>query len=198
MNDRRSRHLQLSRWLSLAGALLLSTGLSGARGEPQENRTERYSALAVSVESPNESGSIPITIIIDRFTTDAEMKSYAETFRTGGVGKLRRRLENVKVGRVAPSGRVGIDVAIAREVDTAAGRTIRLVTARHMSFLELRRGERSTDYPFSWVELTLDKEGRGQGTAFLAFKPKFTKDDTLEIESLGNQPLRLLNVRREK
>ncbi|MEJ2083666.1 MAG: hypothetical protein P8Y94_16240 [Acidobacteriota bacterium] len=129
MNDRRSRHPQWSRWLSLAGALLLSTGLSGARGEPQGNRTERYSALAVSVESPNESGSIPITIIIDRFTTDAEMKSYAETFRT---------------------------------------------------------------------ELTLDKEGRGQGTAFLAFKPKFTKNDTLEIESLGNQPLRLLNVRRER
>ena len=89
-------------------------------------------------------------------------------------------------------------MAIAREADTAEGKRIHLVTARWMSFSELRRSERSTDYPYSWVELNLDAEGTGQGKVFLAFKPKFTKDNTLEIESLGNQPLRLLNVRREK
>ncbi len=198
MRDEWGEHSHLSRRLLLAGALLLSMALAWAQGVPEKSRGERYSALALSVGGPTDSGALPITIIIDRFTTDAEMAEYAQTLREGGADKLRRTLENIKVGRIDPSGLVGVDVAIAREADTSEGKRIHLVTARWMSFSELRRNERSTDYPYSWVELNLDAEGTGQGKVFLAFKPKFTKDNTLEIESLGNQPLRLLNVRREK
>jgi hypothetical protein len=182
-----------------AGIALLATHSAAAQENPEKPKREAYTAVVLSTSGATASMSTSINVYIDRFTTDAEMMEYFEILAEGG-GKhrdqLRRTLEKIKVGAVAPTGGLGNDIAIARAVDTPEGRRITAVTARTMSFVELRNMGRTTDYPFGMIQFTLDAEGKGQGILLLAFQPKINKDGVLEIESYGHNPLKLLNVKR--
>jgi len=77
------------------------------------------------------------------------------------------------------------------------------VTDRNMSMAEVMRNNRSTEYEVSAIVMELEKgedgKEKGQGTLFLATKLGFDKDKKkLEIESLGYEPIRLTNIKREK
>ena len=103
------------------------------------------------------------------------------------------------VGRLAPTGFVGNGFRFARYKSTAnGGLHIVMVTNRPMSFGELYRGGRSTDYQFGIAVLDVDKNGKGTGTLAPVCKIKFNKKNELEIEHYGQKPLRLGNVRIEK
>lgn len=72
-----------------------------------------------------------------------------------------------------------------------------------MSMAEVMRNNRSTEYEVSAIVMELEKgedgKEKGQGTLFLATKLGFDKDKKkLEIESLGYEPIRLTNIKREK
>jgi hypothetical protein len=67
-----------------------------------------------------------------------------------------------------------------------------------MSFGELYRSSRSTDYQFGIVVLDVDKNGKGTGTLAPVCKIRFNKKNELEIENYGQKPLRLANVYLEK
>jgi hypothetical protein len=54
---------------------------------------------------------------------------------------------------------------------------------------------RSRRYEFGFVDMTLDAGGRGTGTMIAAGKVTLLEGDTVEIESLGVVPVRLMNVR---
>jgi len=82
-------------------------------------------------------------------------------------------------------------VVLANE--TPAGRTIHVVMNRVLSPFEVQYYTRSSRYPFAVIELNLDKNGRGDGRLIAAARLRW-QGDTLEIESLGNQPFRLLAV----
>ena len=69
-----------------------------------------------------------------------------------------------------------------------------MVTNRPMSFGELYRSGRSTDYQFGIVVLDVDKNGKGTGKLAPICKIKFDKKNELEIENYGQKPFRLENV----
>ena len=81
-----------------------------------------------------------------------------------GQDALRELLEETTVGRIAPAATTGTDLSIARLHATEDGKIIRLVTARPVSFFEAYRGGRSMDYPFTIMELRLDKDWKGEGS----------------------------------
>jgi hypothetical protein len=65
-----------------------------------------------------------------------------------------------------------------------------------MPFLELARGGRSRDYPFGFVRVTLNDKGEGSGQVIVAAKIRFDKKkEHYEIESYGNQYVKVVNVR---
>jgi hypothetical protein len=161
----------------------------------QEKKGERISAVAVGTGGILGGRTIPITFRIQEYTSDETLKQLAETLAEGGVKALRKELEKLKVGRAAPLGHVGNDIAVARSRQTEKGRRIILVTARNLSFFELRRGGRSLDYPFSWIQIDLDEEGKGQGNVIAAARIDFGERGVLEVESLGVHDIRLSNVR---
>jgi hypothetical protein len=66
---------------------------------------------------------------------------------------------------------------------------------RPISFQESVNNTRSTDYPFGYIEINLDKTGKGEGRFFAAAKVTMTAG-TVDVESYSPQPLRLLNVRK--
>lgn len=189
----------MKKWMHLVLVLLLSAAVAGpARSEdkPKEKKQkEVYSATAFAATTGAK--SLSLTIYIDDYTTDAEIHALAQTLKTGGSDAVLKAMEKVKPekGRVAVVGRTGNDVAIIRSRPAEKGkRRIILVTARPIGFLELRQGTRSRDYQFGVMELLLDEKGKGSGTALPAAKIWFNKKGELEIEHLGMEPVRLVNV----
>ena len=68
-------------------------------------------------------------------------------------------------------------------------------------FYEVRGGYRSTDYPFSIIEIVFDQKGRGTGTfiGLAELKMKMDKKSEqwrLEIENFGSFPAKVMGVMR--
>lgn len=179
--------------LYVLGALTLALPLLAASGQ-EKKKPETYSAVVVGAGGAIGAASMNIDIRIDRHTTDEEMTEYINLLKEKGQDALRRKLEKVDVGNIRPSVSVGTDLAIARVLQTPEGKVIRLLSARGMSFLELYRSGRSTDYPFTIVEIRIDPDGKGAGTIIGGAQVSIDKE-ILEIESLGNQYAKLANVR---
>ena len=163
--------------------------------EEEKKKREIYTAVVVGVGGAIGARSINIDIQIEKYTTDEEAIGYLTLLKEKGQDQLRLKLEKIDVGVVRPSVSVGTDLAIARGFETPDGKVIRVLTARNMRFMELYHGGRSTDYPFTVIEIRLDKEGKGEGSIMGATQISFTQEGKLELESLGNQYARLVNVR---
>lgn len=134
-------------------------------------------------------------------TSDADAQRYLSLLASGGQNDLLDAIKDENVGRFSISGRLGPRVNIVREKETDGKRHIYIVFERWMGFGELRGGYRSTDYPFTYIELLIDpRTGRGEGTYIAAAQIRWKKDkDTgvfrVEVEDFATFPSRLLNVR---
>ena len=112
---------------------------------------------------------------------------------------LRRAMEKLDVGRVSPVGSTGNQIAVARKKQVGTETVITIVTARIMPFVELYRNGRSTDYPFGFIQVKLNDKSEGGGQILVAAKIRFDKKKQhYEIESLGNQYIKAVNVRPAK
>ncbi len=181
--------------LFLCGAvssLLLQS--AEATKDKEKKKSETYSATAIVTSGV--SGMVSLTITIDSYTSDEEALQLAEILKTKGPDALAKAIDKTDRGRIAPVGRLGNDINVARTFQTEKGRVIRLLMDRPIGFLELRRGGRSTDYEFGIVELLLDEKGEGSGVALGAAKIKFNEKNQLEVENYGTSPIRITNVHR--
>lgn len=143
----------------------------------------------------------PFTLIINGRTSASDATRYLGILERGGQDDLLREIEGNDLGRFSMSGSVGVPLS-AVIVDREGGETrIRAVFRRWMGFGELRRGLRSTDYPFGYIELRVDpSSGNGDGTFIPAARIRFRNArnagmDTVEIEDFGTFPGRLMGVR---
>ncbi|UCF36437.1 MAG: hypothetical protein JSU96_16690 [Acidobacteriota bacterium] len=181
-------------WVLLA--IFLGFGAVVLAGQDEKQEREQFSATIMGTMGPTAGRMIPIDIYVEGTTTDEQVMEYAELLMEGGQQPLRRALEKVKIGRIAPRGRIGNDIAIVRIVKTDKGTSYRMVTARVMPFLELYYGGRSTDHPFGVMEFTVDEEGKGEGVIIGAARLKFDEDGVLQITSYGHGALKLVNIRK--
>ncbi len=128
------------------------------------------------------------------------MKDFASVLKEKGPDGLVSMMEKTDdVGRLSPTGFVGSGFRFAKYRPTPnGGLHIVMVTNRPMSFGELYRSGRSTDYQFGIVVLDVDKDGKGTGKLAPICKIKFDKKNQLEIENYGQKPFRLANVYLQK
>jgi hypothetical protein len=139
--------------------------------------------------------SRPFTMIINRTTSDSDATRYLQTLQRGGQDDFSRQIESNDLGRFSFSGQVGLPinaVLVDRDGDDTR---IRAVFKRWLGFGELRRGLRSVDYPFTYVEIRIDQNGRGEGTIIPAARVRARGSNTLEVEDFGTFPGRLMGVR---
>jgi hypothetical protein len=184
--------LALSAVLAIGLGQLMAESVSGQ----EKKKREHYAATAVGTGGGLGGKTLPLDIYIDDYTTDEEAAALANVLKEGGQDALRRSLEKLKKGRIAPSGSVGNDIAVIRSKPNGSGKQIILLSSRVMPWLELYVGGRSRDYNLSWLVLDVDEEGKGQGSVILGAKLQFTEDGKLDIESYGQQFVRLANIRR--
>ena len=135
------------------------------------------------------------TLTINRRTTENEASRYLNTLQNGGQDALMREIDRNDLGRFSLAGSVGVPLN-AVIIDQDGGDTrIRAVFRRWVGFGALRRGARSVDYPFGYVEVRIDpRTGRGDGTFIPAARIRFRSGNTIEIEDFGTFPGRLMGV----
>jgi hypothetical protein len=178
------------------GLLVLIIGLGVAISAfGQNGSTFTGTALIYGSGFNTRTVTRPFTLIINGRTSADDAKRYLGTLESGGQDALLRQIEGNDLGRFSFNGSVGLPLnAVIVDKDGDDTR-IRAVFKRWIGFGELRRGARSVDYPFSYVELRIDRSSKGEGTIIPAAKIRFRGNDTIEVEDFGTFPGRLMGVR---
>jgi hypothetical protein len=180
-------------------AFLNLPSTSYAQNKDEKPEPEAYSGVAIGTGGGVGGRSKQFDFRVTRYTTDAEVKEYADLLKESGQDALLKQLEKLDVGRINPVGSTGNQIAVARKRQVGDTTVITIVTARIMPFAELYNNGRSTDYPFGFLQVKLNDKGEGTGQIMAAAKIRFNKKSKeYEIESFGNQYIKATNVRRMK
>jgi len=181
-------------WVVLGILVIVSTVLCQDAAKP-----DTYMGVAMGTGGSVGAKSIGFDFRVNRYTTDEEVDQLAALLKEKGQDALRRAMEKLDVGRVNPVGSTGNQIAVARKKQVGTETVITIVTARIMPFVELYRNGRSTDYPFGFIQVKLNDKSEGGGQILVAAKIRFDKKKQhYEIESLGNQYIKAVNVRPAK
>lgn len=173
----------------------------------QARESEKFSALAylTSGAGPAMIGAgvkVNVDVLIKSYSSDEEAKSFAGALVDGGPEALLKALEKTdSKGKITLSGRIGFyDLKLIRSRPTDTGRRIYAVGDRPVGFLEAYYSGRSRDYEFGILQLDLktSKKGREEGTGALIYaaKIKLLDGNTIDVESHGIDPVRLMGVRK--
>jgi len=177
-------------------SVMLAITLSIASySQESDKKPESWSATAIGTGGVVGGRSISFNLVINGYTTDQEVQNFAALLREKGQDALLSALQKEDKGRISPTGHVGNEIAIARKRQQGKETIITIVTARTMSFVELYRSGRTVDYPFGFMRVKLNEKGQGTGQVMAAASIRFNqKSGKYEIESFGNQYIKLANV----
>ena len=159
---------------------------------------ERYTSSAFNLNN-GRAGTIDITV--NRWSTDKERDRLRSVMLEKGPEKLLEALQDVRpVGHFGAPGKLSWDLRFARRTPLAeGGERVVLVTDRPINFREAVNQPRSFDYPFTVIELRLNKDGEGEGKMSVATKVIPDKEqNVITLENYDLQPVQLTNVKRER
>lgn len=156
-----------------------------------QSHRDQFTATLANMEG---GGTAPVVIHIDHYSSEAEIAKLKGILADKGPNALRDALWDLEAGYIRVGGGLGYPIAVATSrPDGKGGRVIRLMLDRPLSYRELVNDALTRDYPFSYVELNLNGN-KGEGKFIAAAKVSITAG-TVDIESYGIQPWRLLNVK---
>ena len=176
---------------------LLALGLLGIGAAAQETITGTVVSYGTGFNTRTQTGTF--TLRLDRFTSDDRAQRLLGYLQSGAEDRLLNELDNEDVGTFSINSRIGPRVNVARESMVNGQRRIIAVLRRWMNFGEIRGGYRSTDYPYSVIELYIDpRTGKGEGTfiaaAKIRWRPGNGGQNQIEIEDFSTFPARLMGV----
>lgn len=182
--------------------LLLSTvfAIAASPAESEQTLPEQYSAFAVSTGGPLTSavaGQIDITI--SRWSAEEETDRFLAILKKGGQDELVDEFNDTKpVGTIRTPGSLAYDLRFAQEESLGDGmRRIVLATDRPMSFSETVNRPMSVDYPFTYIELRVNAEGKGEGSLAVASALSTTRNGKMiQVHNYDTQAIQLKEVRR--
>lgn len=184
---------------AMAVALVLATGSLQAGQDPKDDGREVFSAVLSNISNVGGTGLTPLTIRINRWTTDADDERLLGILRDKGQGQfLDALLDGKDVGSISTPTSLKYDFFYARQSTTKeGGRRIMLISDRPMTVSERASSAQSREYPFTVIDLQLDKDGRGEGTLAQQVQLRLL-GNILGIENLATAPMRLNDVKKVK
>lgn len=195
-----------------AAALALAVGLAlPASPLVAQSSGEKlhFTAFAVNLSNVATGATLLLEIDVDSWTTDTERARLVETAtaKEHNQDALLKVLRDMpKRGRMwAPqwqgpdplNARLGWDLRYAHQTPTdEGGRRVVLATDRYVGFWEARNQPRTIDYPFTLIQIDVDKDGRGQGRMSVATRIRFDETrNVVELENYTSEPVRLNDVK---
>jgi hypothetical protein len=156
----------------------------------------RFTAAAVDM---NRGTAGTLEFVVNRWSSDADRDRLWQVMFDQGPEKLLDALKDMpRMGYIRTPGRVGWDIRFAHHIaEPDGGERIMIVTDRHMSFREVANRPRSFDYPFTVIEVRLQKSGDGDGKAMVATRIYGDKDTrVMTLENFDIQPVTLTKVKK--
>jgi hypothetical protein len=202
--------------LTMALAVVAAFSIHSLPIEAQSNEVGglklpvRITAWAVSMANVATGANQMIEIRIEKWSTEEERQMLISTFLEKKQDGLLRALQKVPVkGRIRMPNRTGPDPNQTRlgwNLRYAAyapgedgGHQIMVATDRYMSFAEVRNQPRTVDYPFTFAQLRLNKDGEGEGKMPVAVQLQFDKKkNQVIVENYSSEPVRLYQVKIDK
>ena len=185
--------------VSAVALVAVTIGLTVAAAQTN-GRPERYNATAINLGDARASSG-RVLINVDRWSTAQERASLLKVLVEKGANRLLDALQdNPKTGGMRLPNTLAWDLRYAFETPLPdGGRRVVLATDRPIGFKEARNQPRTTDYPFTLIEIRFNKDGVGQGKMSFFTKITMSKDkQTMELENYDIEPVRLTEVRIEK
>lgn len=181
-------------------AAFTATGVTRTTGQTS-GAPERFTAFAVSVGNlgPTQSGTVEI--VVTRWSTADEREMLIAALLDRGPDALLNELrETRRVGYIRTPNSIGYNLHFAQSVPGEdGGRRVILVTDRPIAFWEAANQPRSIEYPFTLIELRLNREGEGEGKMSIATRITGNREfNLIELEDYARQPVRLMAVRSSK
>ncbi len=179
----------------IAAAALLHGGLSA------QTKKESFTGFAINMNSGPSTATVDFTI--ERWSTEDERQKLIAVFlEEKNVNRANEKLLDAlqrlpKVGYIRTPDRLAWDLHYAHQTPLEnGGRRIVLGTDRPIGFREARNQPRSMDYPFTIVEVQLDKDDKGVGKILAGTKLYMDKKtNSLVLENYGQQPIRFNEIR---
>ena len=164
-----------------------------AQGEGLTGRTITGTVYFIAGRRPGS--SLPFTLRINRITTADEVRQLNSALQAGKQDELLRELSRLDAGRIQIGTGVGLTANAILVDNQGNGRTkITVLYQRDVRFGELRRGARSTNYPFGYAEMYVGR-GDNEGMLIPAAMVRLRGDNTWEVEDFGTFPARLMGLR---
>ena len=182
-------------------SLALAAVLSIAAAAQTHGGREKFTAFAVNLDGTAiaPTGAGVVEMLVERYSTDAERDRLLKALTEKGPEKLLDTLQSLpRVGYIRTPNSLGYDLHYARKAPLPeGGERVILATDRYIGFWEAANRPRTIDYPFTVIELRLNRDGVGEGKMSIA--TRITMDGEkkqIELENYGTQPVLLNNVRR--
>ena len=180
--------------VTLLVALLFVASLAA---QQRPSATEEFSANFTNIGNVGATGATPVIIRITRWTGDDDQIRLMQVLEKDGNEAFTRELQRMKqVGSIGVPQALAYPILYARQTPIKdGGRKITMITDRPMTFEERTGSSISRDYPLTWIEMTLNKDDRGEGYVVLAARMRKV-GEVLGIEDLSTQPAKLTAIRR--
>jgi len=179
----------------LAAAVTLSPPVAGKQA------VERFTGFAINLNSGPSTATVDFTI--ERWSSEADrnnllsiLKEEKDSYRAND--KMLKMLQKMpKVGYIRTPERLAWDLRYARESKLEdGGRRLVLATDRPVGFREAANNPRTMDYPFTIIEVQLDKDNKGVGKILAGTRLYIDKKSgELVLENYGQQPIRFNEIR---
>lgn len=200
MQPARSRLLTAA---TLALAMILAAPATGQQEAVEQNEVPEppfyFAANAFALGAAIQ-GTSRVEISITRWSTPEEGTQLETTFLERGQEALVDALQKLpEVGRVRVGTSLSYPLQYAEANRLDDGWHVFVATDREIGPYEGYYRERTMDFPLTLIELHLNDEGKGNGTAAIGVRLRFDAEtSTLNIEEWDTQPVRLRNIRPMK
>jgi hypothetical protein len=172
------------------------TLITRANAQGRLARKEVYRGNITYIGGPRGAVTDFFTLTIESYTTDERVQNLLDILKRDGQDGLLKAVGKDKKGTIQIGSRLARDINEVWVAPTEEGRKITVLAERWLGFGELRRGARSVDYPFMYIELYVEDDGKTEGSLIPAARVRFKRDKTIEVENFGIYPARLVNIKR--
>jgi hypothetical protein len=187
--------------ITLAAVLAAALAAAAPAARSGDGSPERFTAFAVDISNTApRANTTSVDISINRWSSDADRDRLIAAFREKGQTGLLAQLQKLPViGYFNTPGSLRYDLHFARQrPEPEGGRMIFLMTDRYIRTWEAFNQTRTLDYPFTLIQLKVDKDGNGVGKASIATKITQESDGTIVLENFSSQPVMLNEVHHSK
>ena len=176
--------------MTIAAVCLVSLGFS------QNATAQNESYTAMLATSNAQAKQVPFNFTITKWATEDEIKQLGKVLKEQGQDALVVELKKLDAGRFNQVGQTGNQIAVAEKSTSGSDTIITLISARNMSVLELQRKATHTNYPFGFLQVTVNDKGEGTGRMVTAAKIKYDESKGHAVlDPYGNGSTPVTNVR---